>query len=132
MHKDKNSAMNSEAANYAKQQIIMADAEIKIAGLRVFVARHTLYHVSQSLVLGLLLALYGVRIFANDDLDGRSKCANGDTDVTGLVRAAFKACFFVHAIDFLNSSVLGPYFRMAVPLSQQAKEDLNYYKTASD
>ena len=89
MHKDKNSAMNSEAANYAKQQIIMADAEIKIAGLRVFVARHTLYHVSQSLVLGLLLALYGVRVFANDDLDGRSKCTNGDTDVTGLVRTAF-------------------------------------------
>ena len=125
--------MNSEAANYAKQQIIMADAEIKIAGLRVFVARHLLYHVSQSLVLGLLLALYGVRVFADDDLDGRSKCSHAGTDVTGLVRTAFKACFYVHAIDFLNSSILGPYFRMVVPLSQQAKET-SYYSTntASD
>ena len=89
MHKDKHTAMNSEAANYAKQQIIKSDAEIKIAGLRVFVARHILYHISQSLVLGLLLALYGVRVFADDDLDGRSKCTNGDTDVTGLVRTTF-------------------------------------------
>ena len=38
----------------------------------------------------------------------------------------------MHTLEFINSSIFGPYFRLLVPLSQQARESLPFSASFQD
>ena len=72
------------------------------------------YYSFQTLLIGGLMALYGVQAFA----ERKPECLDltGRVNVTSLVTSNFRIIFFIHLCEFLNSAFFAPFFQVLLPL----------------
>ena len=82
-------------------------------GLQMFICRHLWYHITQSIVLALLLSFYAVRVFVTPETQISGECK----DVNWKIHKTFGVCFAVHIVEFVNSAFIGPYYHLICTLN---------------
>ena len=85
--------------------------EAYFAGQRVFLNNYITYYSLQTIYIGALVALYGVRSFS----DHKECIGEHNLNVTASVMMTFKICLVFHIAIFINSAFIGPYFEVLVP-----------------